>query len=342
MATRFGLIGCGEIGRLRAAAIKRVPSTQLVAVSDVIRRAADAVASRYNVPVEDDWRKMVRRNDVDAVIVSTPPSLHAAMTVEALSCGKHVLCEKPLARTPAECLTMVTAAAENNRFLATGFNYRFYPPIVKARKLIDAGVIGEIDHIRSYSGYSAVDHNHPWLHDAEMMGGGALRDNGIHLIDLTCYFLGEVSDVKGFASNTVWGFNGCEDNGFALLRSKAGKIASLQASWTEWHGYRFRIDIYGNRGCIRTSCFPMLMQVIRSKELGGRTTRRIHVFPLTHIGEHLRSYRWVVVKSFVAELQSFCRGMSGERTAVATGKDGLQAVEIADRVSRHCSKGVSA
>jgi len=340
MAVRFGLIGCGEIGWLRAAAIKGIPSARLVAVNDLDRGLAEALASRYRSLVEDDWRKMLHRDDVDAVIVSTPPSLHAEMSIEALSCGKHVLCEKPLARTPAECLRMVTVARDNNRFLATGFNYRFYPSIEKARELIDAGVIGDIDHIRSYTGYSAADHGHPWLHDAEVMGGGALRDNGIHLIDLTCYFLGEVADVKGFTSNSVWGFKGCEDNGFALLLSRTGQIASLHASWTEWHRYRFQIEVYGKRGCIRASCFPMLTQVISSKEVGGRTSRRLHVFPLTHIWEHLRSYRWVVTQSFVRELYEFSRAISGDVTAVATGEDGLRAVKIADAVSQHCGKGV--
>jgi predicted dehydrogenase len=227
---------------------------------------------------------------------------------------------------------MLAAAKENNRFLATGFNYRFYPSIEKARALMDAGVIGKLDHVRAYSGYSAADHSHEWLHDAEMMGGGALRDNGIHLIDLTRYFLGEVAEVKGFTSNSVWGFKGCEDNGFALLRSTTGKIATVQASWTEWLRYRFRIEIYGTRGCIRAWCFPMLTQVTWCNELGGKTNRRIHFFPLTHIWEHLRSYRWVVIQSFVRELQAFSQAVSGEPARLATGHDGLRAVEIADAV----------
>jgi predicted dehydrogenase len=330
---RFGLIGCGEIGRLRAAAMKRCASVHLFLVTDIDHRAAETVASQYGGLVENDWRAMLRRDDIDAVLISTPPSLHAEMSIEALNAGKHVLCEKPLARTPAECHRMVTAAKKNNRFLATGFNYRFYPSIEKARALLDRGLIGKLDHVRAYSGYSAAEHNHDWLHDSEMMGGGALRDNGIHLIDLTRYFLGEVAEVKGFTSNTVWGFKGCEDNGFALLRSTAGKIATLQASWTEWQRYQFRIEIYGNRGCIRAWCFPMLTKVAWSKELGGRTKRRIHLFPMTHIWERLRSYRWVVVQSFIREIHAFSRAISGELTTVATGDDGLRAVEIAHAVS---------
>jgi predicted dehydrogenase len=251
----------------------------------------------------------------------------------ALQSGKHVLCEKPLARTVEECREMVDAAEKNGRFLATGFNYRFYPSMIKARELLDAGTIGELDHIRSYTGYSAADHDHDWLHDVKVMGGGALRDNGIHLIDLTCHFLGEVADVKGFASNRVWGYEGCEDNGFALLRSSAGKIAALQASWTEWRGYRLLVELYGDKGCIRAFCFPMMTQVYWSLTRGGKLRRKTDFYPKTQLWEKLKSYRWVVAQSFILELDAFARATRGERTPVATGSEGLRAVMVAERVT---------
>lgn len=328
--TRLGLIGCGEIGKLRAAAIKQSSELELVALSDVDPGRAQTVSASYGGAVVADWRKLVQRDDLDAVVISTPPHLHAEMCIEALESGKHVLAEKPLARTAEECRNILAVADRHNRFVATGFNYRFYPSIEKARALLDAGVIGELDHIRSYSGYSAKEHNHPWLHDVDVMGGGALRDNGIHLIDLTHYFLGDVEEIKGFALDTVWGFKGCEDNGFALLRSKAGKVASLQASWTEWRGYRFLIEIYGTRGCIRASCFPMMTQVVSTKTLGGPTQRKSYFFPMVHLREHLHSYRWVVTQSFVREFEAFARAIRGEATAIATGDDGLRALEIAE------------
>jgi len=165
------------------------------------------------------------------------------------------------------------------------------------------------------------------------MGGGALRDNGIHLIDLTRYLLGEVAEVKGFATNSVWRFDGCEDNGFALLKSSTGTIASLQASWTEWRGYRLLVELYGTRGCIRAWCFPMLTQVIWAAERGGRTRRTMHFFPMTHIMERLYSYRWVVTQSFIEELQAFSLTIQGKTTPVATGRDGLRAIEIAHAAS---------
>jgi predicted dehydrogenase len=330
---RVGLIGCGGIGRLRATAVGRTESFRLVCVSDIDGPRARSIASKFGVAVEKDWQTLVARNDVDMVIVSTPPSLHSEMCIGALNAGKHVLCEKPLARTPEECMKIVEAAEKGSRLLATGFNYRFYPSIRKARALLDSGIIGDLDHIRSYTGYSARDHDHEWLHDLRVMGGGALRDNGIHLIDLTAYFLGEVSQVKGFSSNSVWGFEGCEDNGFILLRSAKGKIASFQASWSEWRGYRFLIEIYGTRGCIRAFCFPMLTQVIWSNERGGRTRRRTHYFPMSHIAEHLFSYQRIVIQSFIQEFQAFLRALRGEPTLLATGRDGLRAIEIAHAVS---------
>lgn len=331
---RIGLIGCGDIGALRAAAFDRLPSLKLVAVSDIDEDRAKGLARSRSAAVDPDWRALVSREDIDAVIVSTPPHLHAEMCAGALEAGKHVLCEKPLARTPDECRVIVDAAEKAGRQLATGFNYRFYPSVQKARSILDSGLIGEMDHIRSYAGYSAADHSHPWLHDSEVMGGGALRDNGIHLIDLTCYFLGDVAEVKGFAQDSVWNFKGCEDNGFALLRNSAGKVASLQASWTEWKGYRFLIEIYGTRGMIRTSCFPMLTQVVWAEQTGGKTRRKSFFFPKTHIMEHLRSYRWVVVESFVQELDAFQKAASGQATELATGRDGLQAVEVAHRAAQ--------
>jgi predicted dehydrogenase len=327
---RFALIGCGDIGILRARALARSPGCQLVVTADTDAARARACAEvAPGAEALTDWREAVRRADVDAVVVSTPPSLHEEMVVTALEAGKHVLSEKPLARSPAECRTMVAAAERTGRRLATGFNYRFYPSFRKARELLDRGIIGELDHVRSYGGYTATSHNQPWVHDAGTVGGGALRDIGIHLLDLTRDFLGDVATVQGVASNRVWNYPGCEDNGFALLTSSRGNIAAVHASWTEWRRYQFRVEIYGTRGCIRATCFPMMTQVVWAAETGGRSQSKTDWFPRYALGEKLRSYRWVVVESFVEEFAAFVAYVRGAPSRIATGADGLRAVEIA-------------
>ena len=333
MELKVGLIGCGDMGRLRAAAVSRAGSLRLVAVNDLCEERAAAIAAKYGGIVDDDWRHLLGREEIDAVIISTPPSMHAEMCIEAAKLGKHVLCEKPLARTPEECKDLLQVSEQNGILLATGFNFRFYPSIQKARQLLDSGIIGELNHVRSYAGYSATDHSQQWIHDADVVGGGALRDNGIHLIDMTRYFLGEVQEIKGFTSNTCWGFDRCEDNGFALFRGQDGKIASLHASWTEWSGYRFLIEIYGTHGCIKTSCFPMFTRLLWTKKVGGRPKRRLYPFLMSHLMEHLKSYRWVVQNSLMLELEAFRRAIDGEKTELATGYDGMRAVEIAHAIS---------
>jgi predicted dehydrogenase len=332
---RYGLIGCGGIGVLRAEALAKLPGHALVAVCDTDAGRAADVASRFGGMVINDWRALVQLDEIDAVIVSTPPSLHCDMTVAALDAGKHVLCEKPLARNLDECQRMIDAAKRNERYLATGFNYRFYPSVLKARELLDSGIIGELDHVRSYTGYSASAHNHEWLHEFDTMGGGTLRDNGIHLIDLTAYFLGDVADIAGMSSGSVWQFPGCEDNGFALLKSSDGHIASLQSSWNEWRGFKLLIEIYGTLGCIRTWCFPMLTQVCWSETRGGPLRKKTHLFARTHIMEKLKSYRWVVVESFVEEFAAFADAAAGKPSAMADGEAGMLTIRIADTASMH-------
>ncbi|MGH7502347.1 MAG: Gfo/Idh/MocA family protein [Longimicrobiales bacterium] len=327
---RFGLIGCGDIGQLRANALTQTRGAVLVSVSDIDAQKAKLTATRFHTQTDRDWTTLLERSDIDAVIVSTPPRLHIDMCVAAMEAGKHVLCEKPLARTPEECRLILATAERTGKRIATGFNYRFYPSFVRAREILESGRIGELDHVRSYGGYSATSHNQPWVHDAATVGGGALRDIGIHLIDLTRDFLGEVAEVVGMASSDVWKYPGCEDNGFALLRSTSGRIAALHASWTEWRRYQFLIELYGTRGCIRASCFPMMTQAVWANQTGGRTRRRTDWFPGVAVGEKLRSYRWVVVRSFIEEFAAFSAFVHGQPSRIATGFDGMRAIEIAN------------
>jgi predicted dehydrogenase len=329
---RIGLIGCGGIGQLRAKAIAQLPSVKLSAVADINDACASVVGNSYDAFIASDWQSLLKRDDIDLVVLSTPPLSHTEIGLAALEAGKHLLCEKPLARDSDECRLLVKAASQARRILATGFNYRFYPSVMKARELLDSGLIGEVSYIRSYGGYSATEHGHPWIHDYDTMGGGALRDIGIHLIDLTRYFLGEIEQVTGFATNRIWGFNRCEDDGFLLMRSSEGRIASLHASWTERRRYRFQIDICGTLGIISLSCFPMIVRAAWTKQLDCPTRSRSYFFPMVHIMEKLKSYRWVVIQSFIRELEAFAATIRGERTHLASGYDGLRSIELAEAV----------
>ncbi len=328
---RFGLLGCGAIGALRAQALRATPGAELHAVVDPVAERARALATASGAIVAASLEELLDSPQIDAVVVSTPPHLHRRQVEMALRAGKHVLCEKPLAPTAEACRIMVAVAEQHGQTLATGFNYRFYPAVAKARELIAAGRLGDVDHVASATGHpGGPEFTHPWVQDPKIVGGGALMDNGIHLADLTLHFLGPISEAHGFATERVWHFPGSEDNGYVLMRTPEGRIGTLHASWSQWRGYHFQVEIVGTRGSVRLQ-YPPMATIFYERPDGSakRGRRQVFFFPGFQIRERLHSYRWTVVRSFVAEHVDFMNRVAGRGGIGATGLDGLRAVEVA-------------
>lgn len=327
---KFGLIGYGAIGQLRAQSLRQTPGTELMLIVEPVdARRAEAARAGFQVARSID--ELTARQDIDAVIVSTPPNLHREHCVQVLRAGKHTLCEKPLASTVEDCRYIVETAQQCKRVLGTGFNYRFYPAVAKARELIAAGKIGAVDHVKSFAGHpGGPEFTHQWVHNPKIMGGGALMDNGIHLADLTLHFLGEVVVSHGLRSERVWEFPGSEDNGYVLMRTREGRVGTLHASWSEWTGYHFDVEISGTQGCVHLQ-YPPMMTTHYDRPAGSakRGRRTIFLFPVFQVQERLRSYRWTIIQSFIAEHLDFIARIAGKPGVGATGVDGLRAVELA-------------
>lgn len=325
-----GLIGAGMIGAHRARALHKVESGRLVAVADLdADRRRQALAGHPDAAEYADMTELLEDPAVEAVILSTPPSSHEALGLRVIAAGKALLCEKPLAVSEAACRRLVEAAEASGVPLATGFNLRYSRAARLARRLLDAGAIGELDHIRSFHGHAGGDEfTHDWIHDAAQTGGGTLMDNGIHLIDLTRSFLGEVAEVQGFASHHTWRFEGCEDNGFLLLRSEAGRVATLQASWTEWRGYGYRVEIYGTEGFLRFG-YPPLYLIHGHRRPGGGVSTRRHLFPLYQLQERLRGWQWALEETLVREMDAWLGALGRGDAPPVDGRDGWEAVRLA-------------
>ncbi|MEC4888456.1 MAG: Gfo/Idh/MocA family oxidoreductase [Nitrospira sp.] len=332
---KFGLIGAGCIGQLRAKALAQAEGCALSAITDVDPARARAMAPSSDVKIAQDVNAMLALADLDAVIVSTPPQFHEDIVISALKAGKHVLCEKPLANTVEACRRMVAASRASGRVLATGFNHRYFPQIQYLKQAIDSGLIGELDHVRAFAGHTGLsEFRNPWEYDKNVIGGGALMDVGIHIIDLTRYVLGEVEEVYGFTSNRVWNLGASEDNGIALLRNPQGKYAVLQATWTEWKGYRFFLEAYGTKGMVRAYYAPMMNLLITQDKPGGRRKRTVRLYPMTMLREKFTGWQSSVIRMFTQEFTDFLRLTRGEPSAIADGLAGYRAVEIANAVYR--------
>jgi predicted dehydrogenase len=325
-----GLIGAGMIGQFRAQGLAQVPSIRVAAVADMNLTLAQAAAKMAGTDrAVADGRELFADPSIDAIILSTPPNSHQKLGVAALQAGKHLFVEKPLAMNVAECEAIVAAGEATGRSVATGFNMRFTRAAELARKIIASGGIGKLDHIRSFHGHSGgKEFTHPWICNAEISGGGTLMDNGIHLIDLTRSFLGEVKDIAGFSSDFVWQLKNAEDNGFLLLRNTDNRVATLQSSWTEWRGYGYRLEIYGTEGYLRFG-YPPLMLTHGRKDKNGKVTVKRHMFPVYQVLERMKGWQFGLLETLVRELDAWAGALLSGAAVPVSGRDGLEAVRIA-------------
>jgi predicted dehydrogenase len=280
MILRIGIVGCGLIGRRRAA-VAREAGDRVVAVADLDAARAVQVAQESGAEPLSDWRRLVERPDIDAVVVATFNAALAPVTIASLESGKHVLCEKPLGRNSAEAEQMVAAARKAGRILKTGFNHRHHPAIWNARELCRQGDIGPLMFIRAVYGHGGrPGYDKEWRANAELAGGGELLDQGVHILDLCRWFMGDFADAFALTGTFFWDL-GCfppssgagilpvappggtgilpvppvpraqrlEDNAFVLLRAKDGGIVQFHTSWTQWVN-RFSFEIFGRAGCV--------------------------------------------------------------------------------------------
>lgn len=240
------IVGCGLIGEKRA---KNLGGHKLVGVADPVLSQAQKVAKigESACRIHADWQEAVAQQDVDIVVVATPNHLLAPVTEAALKNGRHVLVEKPAARYAAELAGIRKLARETGLRVKVGFSLRYHRAIRKAHEIFASGEIGEMMFVRARYGHGGrIGYDREWRADPEMSGGGELLDQGVHLIDLSRWFLGDFTEVNGFAPTYFWDMP-VDDNGFVFLKNAAGKAAWLHASCTEWKNL-FCLEIYGRAG----------------------------------------------------------------------------------------------
>jgi predicted dehydrogenase len=241
MSLGVAIVGCGLIGQKRA---KALAGAQLVACADLDRARAEALARASGAVATEDWRRAIEHSGVDVVIVATTNDRLAEISRAAVEAGKHVLVEKPAARSVAEIDAVIEAANRARRLVRVGFNHRYHPALQKARELFEQGVLGELMFVRGRYGHGGrIGYDKEWRAAPALSGGGELIDQGIHLIDLARWFLGDLVSVNGFAHTYFWQMP-VDDNAFLLLRTAREQAAFLHVSCTEWKNL-FSLEIYG-------------------------------------------------------------------------------------------------
>jgi predicted dehydrogenase len=315
------IVGCGLIGQKRAGTLGEA---RLVACADVVLERAQWLAQTVPGAIAiSDWHEILKRDDVDIVIASTFNNILAEVTREAVEAGKHVLVEKPAARNARELEPVIKVVQKTGKKVRVGFNHRYHPAFLKVRELFESGVLGKLMFIRGRYGHGGrVGYEKEWRANPALSGGGELIDQGVHLIDLARWFLGDFSEVKGFAHTYFWQMP-VEDNAFMLLTTPQHQTAFLHVSCTEWKNL-FSFEIYGHHaklhieglggsyGMERLTYFKMLPQM-------GLPETATWEYPM---GDN----------SWEIEFQEFLKDILLDRTPSASLADAWAALTVVEKI----------
>jgi predicted dehydrogenase len=227
---RFGLIGAGAMAQAYAHVLRNHPRARIAAVADTRPEAAMAMAETLGCPVYASATDLADQAGVDAAIVCTPPSTHAAISLLCMAHGLHVLCEKPLCTDLATAQTMYAAARRQRTLLAMASKFRYTTDVVAARSLLVSGSLGEVSSLRNIF-CAPVNMGHRWNSEPAISGGGVVIDNGTHSADLIRYLAGPVRQV--FASEgRRFQQLGVEETVHLIARTESGVQASVDLSWS--------------------------------------------------------------------------------------------------------------
>jgi predicted dehydrogenase len=322
---KVGIIGCGAISeRLHVPDIYHGSEGELVAFCDADLPRATRMAERFgtNARAYADYNELLADPNVEAVVIALPNKLHCPVTVAAAKAGKAAIVEKPMATSPEECRAMVDAARDAGTLLMVNQSQRLCPEHLKAKEVLDSGMLGRILHVTAMFGHGGPDEWEPtaeWFFDKDAARFGAMADLGVHKADLVRHLVGKaVVEVCAFREH-VQKKKGqdLEDNFVACLKFEGGAVGTLAASWTAYGGDNNYIIFHCENGTLRVNVVPnkpLVAQVINP-------SCEIEFVPPPPAIEYPESWGLDAGGAFV-------RAALGLEPPYCTGEDGMKSLAI--------------
>lgn len=311
---RVALIGSGWIQDFHARAVLAYPGAELVVVANHREPSARALAERHGIPeVTTDWRSLPGRDDIDAAVIATPNALHAEQSITLLEGGKHVLVEKPMALSLAECDAMIDAATRSGASLMVAHNWRFRDEVIAMRDRVASGSLGEVVKTRGY-GVHANWGPQGWFVDRALAGGGALVDMGVHAIDTARFVLGDpVPERVCAAISTRYGSYEVDDDGIVLVGWSNGTNSVIESGWWQPHkeGMEADTEVYGTAGYAR-------------------------IFPRE---EPSPDYDHCSQPMYTAQMREFLSSIEEGRSPRPSGEDGRVVIQVVERAYASAAGG---
>jgi predicted dehydrogenase len=312
--TKFGLIGAGGIAQAYAQAFGNTPTAKLIAVADVRVEAAKALAEGLGAEHYPSYEAMVSSEELDAVIICTPPTTHLEISTYCLENGINVLCEKPLSVDSGSAKKMIDCAQSKGLILTMASKFRYVEDMIKAKSLMMSGILGEV--VLFENAFTArVDMTNRWNSNPAISGGGVLIDNGTHSIDIMRYFLGPLAQVQVVEGKRIQGL-AVEDTVQIFAKTAGGVMGNVDLSWSINKNLDYYVRIYGSQGTI---------------SIGWKESKY----------KQTSSPDWVVfgngydkVQAFQSQIENFAQAIRGEASLLITAEDALASVEVMEAAYR--------
>ncbi len=306
--TKFGLIGAGGIAQAYAQAFRDTEIADLVAVADVRMEAAEAIAQSLDCNAYANHMEMIDAEQLDAVVICTPPITHPDIACDLAQRGLHVLCEKPLAVNSESARRMYDVAAQSDVKLTMATKFRYAADVIRAKSLVSSGILGDIILFENvFTG--RVDMSQRWNSKPEISGGGVLIDNGTHSVDIMRYFLGPVAELQVVEGKRIQDLD-VEDTVRMFVRTDGGVMGSIDLSWSMNKEQPYYLSIYGSQGTV----------LVGWKE---SKYRRSNDAEWIQFGEGYNKFQ-----AFRGQIENFSRAIRGEDKMLVTPEDALASVEV--------------
>ena len=327
---KIGIIGCGKITQVRhAPEYAESSQCQLVAWYDALPERAKAMAQEFGGTAYDSVEALLA-SGVDAVSVCTANADHARVAIAALQAGCHVLCEKPMATTLADCLAMKEAAQASGKRLLIGHNQRLAKAHVEARRMIEAGAIGRIVGFHTMFGHPGPEgwtgQRNSWFFDKKRAAFGVMADLGVHKTDLLHYLLGEpIVEVSAMLATVDKTYPdgtpiAVDDNALCIYRTQSGAIGQLHVSWTNYGVEDNSTRIYGTEGVLRCYDDPECSLIFERKD---GTVERMKLDQLTSNKEQTSGGR-----TSTGVIDEFVDCVLTGRTPVSSAEEAIRAMRV--------------
>lgn len=340
----YGIIGCGNIGPVHAAAIAEVKSARLVAVSDVVAATAGKLADQYGVAMYTDYQKMLERDDIQAVCLCVPSGLRMDIAVACARANKHILSEKPLEVSTRRIDRIIRATDQAGVRLGCIFQSRFADGSLQIKKALEQGRFGNLvlgdAYIKWYRS-AAYYASGAWRGTKKLDGGGALMNQGIHQVDLLQWFMGPVKRVQAQITRRLHEGLEVEDTATVMLEFTSGAFGVIEGSTAIWPGHPARVEVHGTEGsaCLEDGAIKSWQfKKRRAADAGIEAAMNRESELGSGAGDPLSALK---IEGHRRQIDDFSKAIRSGRSPRIDGREGRNAVALIEAIYKSAASGRS-